>query len=162
MTASVPNHNLLGQVRELMSTQCNNPRTEATRVGMPKILLVEDNEMNRDMLSRRLIRRGYEVVLATNGQEGLALAESSCPDLILMDLSLPTLDGWEATRQIKSSVSTATIPIIALTAHAMSGDKEQALAVGCDDYDTKPIEFERLLEKIAVQLQHADKTSRPC
>jgi two-component system, cell cycle response regulator DivK len=127
---------------------------------MPKILLVEDNEMNRDMLSRRLIRRGYEVVLATNGQEGLALAESSCPDLILMDLSLPTLDGWEATRQIKSSVSTATIPIIALTAHAMSGDKEQALAVGCDDYDTKPIEFERLLEKIAVQLQHADKTSR--
>ena len=128
---------------------------------MPKILLIEDNEMNRDMLSRRLIRRGYEVVLATNGQEGLALAKSSSPDLILMDLSLPTLDGWEATRQIKSSVSTAAIPIIALTAHAMSGDKEQALAVGCDDYDTKPIEFERLLEKIALQLEHAGKTTRP-
>ena len=128
---------------------------------MPKILLVEDNEMNRDMLSRRLIRRGYEVVLATNGQEGLAIAKSSSPDLILMDLSLPTLDGWEATRQIKSSVSTAAIPIIALTAHAMSGDKEQALAVGCDDYDTKPIEFERLLEKIAMQLEHAGKTTRP-
>ena len=128
---------------------------------MPKILLVEDNDMNRDMLSRRLIRRGYEVVLATNGQEGLAIAKSSSPDLILMDLSLPTLDGWEATRQIKSSVSTAVIPIIALTAHAMSGDKEQALAVGCDDYDTKPIEFERLLEKIALQLEHAGKTTRP-
>ena len=128
---------------------------------MPKILLVEDSDMNRDMLSRRLIRRGYEVVLATNGQEGLAIAKSSSPDLILMDLSLPTLDGWEATRQIKSSVSTAAIPIIALTAHAMSGDKEQALAVGCDDYDTKPIEFERLLEKIALQLEHAGKTTRP-
>jgi two-component system, cell cycle response regulator DivK len=127
---------------------------------MPKILLVEDNEMNRDMLSRRLIRRGYEVILATNGQEGLALAKSSGPDLILMDLSLPTIDGWEATRQIKSSVSTAAIPIIALTAHAMSGDKEQALAVGCDDYDTKPIEFERLLDKIALQLEHAGKTNR--
>ena len=129
---------------------------------MAKILLVEDNEMNRDMLSRRLIRRGYEVILATNGQEGLALANSSCPDLILMDLSLPTLDGWEATRRIKSSLATAAIPIIALTAHAMSGDKEQALAVGCDDYDTKPIEFERLLEKIASQLKRAGKsTTRP-
>jgi two-component system, cell cycle response regulator DivK len=127
---------------------------------MPKILLVEDNEMNRDMLSRRLIRRGYEVVLATNGQEGLALARSGCPDLILMDLSLPTLDGWETTRRIKSSASTAAIPIIALTAHAMAGDKEQALAAGCDDYDTKPIEFERLLEKIALQLEHGRKTIR--
>jgi CheY-like chemotaxis protein len=127
---------------------------------MPKILLVEDNEMNRDMLSRRLIRRGFEVVLATNGQEGLALAQSSHPDLILMDLSLPTLDGWEVTRQLKSSVATAAIPIIALTAHAMSGDKEQALAAGCDDYDTKPIEFERLLEKIALRLEHAGKTNR--
>ena len=127
---------------------------------MPKILLVEDNEMNRDMLSRRLIRRGYEVVLATNGQEALAVAKSSCPDLILMDLSLPTLDGWETTRQIKSSESIAAVPIIALTAHAMSGDKEQALAVGCDDYDTKPIEFERLLEKIARQLERARKTTR--
>ena len=127
---------------------------------MPKILLIEDNEMNRDMLSRRLIRRGYEVVLATNGQEGLALARSGCPDLILMDLSLPTLDGWETTRRIKSSASTAAIPIIALTAHAMAGDKEQALAAGCDDYDTKPIEFERLLEKIALQLEHGRKTTR--
>jgi two-component system, cell cycle response regulator DivK len=127
---------------------------------MPKILLIEDNEMNRDMLSRRLIRRGYEVVLATNGQEGLALARSGCPDLILMDLNLPTLDGWETTRRIKSSASTAAIPIIALTAHAMSGDKEQALAAGCDDYDTKPIEFERLLEKIALQLEHGRKTIR--
>jgi two-component system, cell cycle response regulator DivK len=127
---------------------------------MPKILLVEDNEMNRDMLSRRLIRRGYEVVLATNGQEDLALAKSSYPDLILMDLSHPTIDGWEATRQIKSSVSTAAIPIIALTAHAMSGDKEQALAVGRDDYDTKPIEFEPLLEKIVLQLEYAGETNR--
>ena len=127
---------------------------------MPKILLIEDNEMNRDMLSRRLIRRGYEVVLATNGQEGLALARSGCPDLILMDLSLPTLDGWETTRRIKSSASTAAIPIIALTAHAMAGDKEQALAAGCDDYETKPIEFERLLEKIALQLEHGRKTTR--
>jgi CheY-like chemotaxis protein len=127
---------------------------------MPRILLVEDNEMNRDMLSRRLIRRGYEVILATNGQEALALAKSSSPDLILMDMSLPTLDGWETTRRIKSSVSMAAIPIIALTAHAMSGDKEQALAVGCDDYDTKPIEFEGLLEKIARQLERARKTSR--
>ena len=127
---------------------------------MPKILLIEDNEMNRDMLSRRLIRRGYEVVLATNGQEGLALARSGCPDLILMDLSLPTLDGWETTRRIKSSLSTAAIPIIALTAHAMAGDKEQALAAGCDDYETKPIEFERLLEKIALQLEHGRKTIR--
>ena len=127
---------------------------------MPKILLIEDNEMNRDMLSRRLIRRGYEVVLATNGQEGLALARSGCPDLILMDLSLPALDGWETTRRIKSSPSTAAIPIIALTAHAMAGDKEQALAAGCDDYDTKPIEFERLLEKIALLLEHGRKTTR--
>jgi len=127
---------------------------------MPKILLIEDNEMNRDMLSRRLIRRGYEVVLATNGQEGLALARSGCPDLILMDLSLPALDGWETTRRIKSSPSTAAIPIIALTAHAMAGDKEQALAAGCDDYETKPIEFERLLEKIALQLEHGRKTIR--
>jgi two-component system cell cycle response regulator DivK len=127
---------------------------------MPKILLIEDNEMNRDMLSRRLIRRGYEVVLATNGQEGLALARSGCPDLILMDLNLPTLDGWETTRRIKSSASTAAIPIMALTAHAMAGDKEQALAAGCDDYETKPIEFERLLEKIALQLEHGRKTIR--
>ncbi len=127
---------------------------------MPRILLVEDNEMNRDMLSRRLMRRGYEVVLASNGQEGLDLANSSCPDLILMDMNLPTVDGWEATRRLKSSVSTAAIPIIALTAHAMAGDREQALGVGCDDYETKPIEFDRLLEKITLQLERARRTTR--
>ena len=125
---------------------------------MVKILLVEDNEMNRDMLSRRLARRGYEVVIAKDGQEGLDLAGSSSPDLILMDMSLPSIDGWEATRRIKADVSTAAIPVIALTAHAMSGDREQALKAGCDDYDTKPIEFERLLEKVITQLGRAGKT----
>lgn len=115
---------------------------------MPKILLVEDNEMNRDMLSRRLARRGFEVVIAEDGAQGVAMASSSSPDLILMDMSLPVMDGWEATRQIKASASTARIPVIALTAHAMSGDREQALAAGCDDYDTKPIELDRLLAKI--------------
>jgi CheY-like chemotaxis protein len=113
-----------------------------------KILLVEDNEMNRDMLSRRLERRGYQVVLAVDGQEGVDLAQSEAPDLILMDMSLPVLDGWEATRQLKAAPETRAIPIIALTAHAMSGDREQALAAGCEDYDTKPIELPRLLEKI--------------
>lgn len=125
---------------------------------MPKILLVEDNEMNRDMLSRRLMRRGYEVVVASDGQEGLDLVNSSSPDLILMDMSLPSVDGWETTRRIKADTSTAAIPVIALTAHAMSGDREEALKAGCDDYDTKPIEFERLLEKIAAQLERAGKT----
>jgi two-component system cell cycle response regulator DivK len=125
---------------------------------MAKILLVEDNEMNRDMLSRRLTRRGYEVVIAKDGQEGLDLASSSSPDLILMDMSLPSMDGWEATRRIRASMSTAAIPVIALTAHAMSGDRKHALEAGCDDYDTKPIEFERLLEKIAIQLERAGKT----
>ncbi len=124
---------------------------------MPKILLVEDNEMNRDILSRRLIRRGYEVVIATDGQEGLDLAGSCSPDLILMDMSLPVMDGWETTRRIKAQASTAAIPVIALTAHAMSGDREEALKAGCDDYDTKPIEFDRLLEKIAIQLERAGK-----
>ncbi len=115
---------------------------------MPKILLVEDNEMNRDMLSRRLIRRGYEVVIATDGQQGVDLATSAAPDLILMDMSLPVIDGWEATRRIKAAEATKKIPVIALTAHAMAGDREQALAAGCDDYDTKPIDLERLLPKI--------------
>jgi two-component system cell cycle response regulator DivK len=124
---------------------------------MPKILLVEDNEMNRDILSRRLIRRGYEVVIATDGQEGLDLAGSCSPDLILMDMSLPIMDGWETTRRIRAQASTAAIPVIALTAHAMSGDREEALKAGCDDYDTKPIEFDRLLEKIAIQLERAGK-----
>ena len=115
---------------------------------MPKILLVEDNEMNRDMLSRRLIRRGYEVVIAVDGQQGVDLAGSVAPDLILMDMSLPIIDGWEATRRIKANDATKQIPVIALTAHAMAGDREQALAAGCDDYDTKPIDLERLLPKI--------------
>jgi CheY-like chemotaxis protein len=119
---------------------------------MSRILLVEDNEMNRDMLSRRLIRRGYEVVIALDGESGLALAESESPDLILMDMSLPLLDGWEATRLLKSTPSTRGIPVIALTAHAMSSDRDKALEAGCDDYDTKPIELPRLLEKIETLL----------
>jgi len=123
---------------------------------MLKILLVEDNEMNRDMLSRRLTRRGYEVVIAMDGQEGVNLA-ASAPDVILMDMSLPVIDGWEATKRIKADPATAAIPVIALTAHAMSGDREQALAAGCDDYDTKPIELDRLLGKIAAQLERTGK-----
>lgn len=115
---------------------------------MPKILLVEDNEMNRDMLSRRLIRRGYEVVIATDGQQGVDLAGTVAPHVILMDMSLPVIDGWEATRRIKANDATKQIPVIALTAHAMAGDREQALAAGCDDYDTKPIDLARLLPKI--------------
>jgi CheY-like chemotaxis protein len=115
---------------------------------MPKILLVEDNEMNRDMLSRRLIRRGYEVVIAVDGQQGVDLAGTIAPDVILMDMSLPVIDGWEATRRIKANDATKQIPVIALTAHAMAGDREQALAAGCDDYDTKPIDLTRLLPKI--------------
>lgn len=126
---------------------------------MAKILLVEDNEMNRDMLSRRLARRGYEVEIAVDGEEGVAMAASIHPDLVLMDMSLPKMDGWEATRQIKASAQTAAIPVIALTAHAMSGDREQALAAGCDDYDTKPVEFPRLLEKIEALIQRATPNS---
>jgi CheY-like chemotaxis protein len=119
---------------------------------MPKILLVEDNEMNRDMLSRRLSRKGYELVIAVDGQQGVDLAHSEKPDLILMDMSLPVKDGWTATRELKADDSTKSIPVIALTAHAMSGDREQALAAGCDDYDTKPIELPRLLGKIETLL----------
>lgn len=115
---------------------------------MPKILLVEDNEMNRDMLSRRLIRKGYEVVCALDGGEGVAMAASGSPDLILMDMSLPVIDGWEATRRIKGQEATRGIPIIALTAHAMDGDEQKAREAGCDDYDVKPVELPRLLEKI--------------
>jgi CheY-like chemotaxis protein len=125
---------------------------------MSKILLVEDNEMSRDMLSRRLERRGYQVIIAVDGQAGVALARSHAPDLILMDMSLPMLDGWEATRQLKAAIETRAIPIIALTAHAMSGDREQALEAGCDDYDSKPVEFARLLGKIQVLL---DKEATP-
>lgn len=124
---------------------------------VPKILLVEDNEMNRDMLSRRLSRRGFEIVIATDGQEGFDLAVTGAPDLILMDMSLPTMDGWETTRRIKAHPPTAGIPVIALTAHAMSGDREEALDAGCDDYDTKPIEFDRLLGKIAALLERVGK-----
>jgi CheY-like chemotaxis protein len=119
---------------------------------MAKILLVEDNEMNRDMLSRRLLRKGYEVVMAVDGEQAVAMAQSEKPDLILMDMSLPVIDGWEATRRVKASEATSGIPIIALTAHAMSGDRERALGAGCDDYDTKPIEMPRLLEKIDALL----------
>ncbi len=119
---------------------------------MPRILLVEDNEMNRDMLSRRLERRGYQVVLAMDGQEGVELAGSQAPDLVLMDMSLPVLDGWEATRRLKAAAATRHIPVIALTAHAMSSDRDRALEAGCDDYDTKPIELPRLLGKIEALL----------
>ena len=120
---------------------------------MANILLVEDNEMNRDTLARRLERRGYLVIIAINGDEGLRLAQAEAPDLILMDMSLPVLDGWEATRQLRALPATQAIPIIALTAHAMAGDREQALQAGCDDYDSKPIEFARLLGKIQALLE---------
>jgi two-component system, cell cycle response regulator DivK len=114
----------------------------------PKILLVEDNEMNRDMLKRRLERKGYRVAVAVDGRQGLEMAASEAPDLILMDMSLPEIDGWEAARRLKSDPACARIPLIALTAHAMSGDREKALEAGCDDYDTKPVDLPRLLEKI--------------
>ena len=122
---------------------------------MPKLLLVEDNEMNRDMLSRRLERKGYQVVMAIDGGQGVALAQSEKPDLILMDMSLPVLDGWEATRKIKADPSVAAVPVIALTAHAMAGDQEKCVAAGCDDYDTKPVDLARLLGKIELLLQRA-------
>lgn len=119
---------------------------------MAKILLVEDNDMNRDMLSRRLMRKGYQVIMAVDGEQGVAMARSEVPDLILMDMSLPVLDGWEATSQLKAAAETQGIPVIALTAHAMVGDREKAVEAGCDDFDTKPVEFPRLIEKIEVLL----------
>jgi CheY-like chemotaxis protein len=119
---------------------------------MAKILLVEDNEMNRDMLARRLERRGYQVVIAVDGDQSVQMAQVEAPDLILMDMNLPVLDGWEATRRLKALPATQAIPIIALTAHAMSGDREKAIEAGCDDYDAKPIEFVRLLGKIQILL----------
>jgi two-component system cell cycle response regulator DivK len=119
---------------------------------MPKILLVEDNEMNRDMLSRRLQRKGFEVEMAVDGKQGVDMALAGTYDLILMDMSLPEIDGWEATRRVREAPQTRTIPIIALTAHAMSGDREKAMAAGCNDYDTKPVELDRLLGKIAALL----------
>ncbi len=122
---------------------------------MSRILIVEDNEMNRDMLSRRLERRGYQVILAMDGRRGLAAARSEAPDLILMDMSLPEIDGWEVARQLKSDDSTRSIPLIALTAHAMTSDRQKALAAGCDDFDTKPVEFQRLLMKIQTMLRSA-------
>jgi len=116
---------------------------------MPKVLLVEDNEMNRDMLSRRLERRGFLVVVAVDGEEGVAKARTELPDIVLMDLSLPRMNGWEATRAIKADASTARTPVIALTAHSMPGDREKAMEAGCDDYDVKPVELARLLDKMA-------------
>lgn len=119
---------------------------------MPRILLVEDNENNRDMLSRRLERKGFEVLMAVDGAQGVEMAGASSPDIILMDMSLPVMDGWTATRHIKENPKVQSIPVIALTAHAMSGDREKAMEAGCDDYDTKPIELPRLLEKIETLL----------
>ena len=119
---------------------------------MSRVLLVEDNEMNRDMLSRRLTRNGHEVLLATDGQEAIEVARAEHPDIVLMDLSLPVIDGWEATRRLRADPATAGLRIIALTSHAMAGDRERALAAGCDDYDTKPIDLPRLLGKIAALL----------
>jgi len=119
---------------------------------MKKLLLVEDNEMNRDMLSRRLARRGYEILVATDGSEGLAEATRHLPDLIIMDMSLPVLDGWESTRALKEQPATRSIPVLALTAHAMAGERERALEAGCNDYDTKPVDFTRLLGKIETLL----------
>jgi two-component system cell cycle response regulator DivK len=120
---------------------------------MAKILLVEDNEMNRDMLSRRLERRGYQVVMAVDGAQGLAMTRTEAPDIVLMDMSLPVMDGWEATRQIKADEALKNIPVVGLTAHAMAEDKAKCLAAGCDDYDTKPIDLQRLLGKIQANLE---------
>jgi two-component system, cell cycle response regulator DivK len=127
---------------------------------MPRILLVEDNEMNRDMLSRRLQRRGYDVVIAVDGQLGIEMARSESPDLILMDMSLPVIDGWEATRTLKAAKETRAIPIIALTAHAMSTDRDKAIEAGCDDYDTKPIELARLLGKMEALFKPGSDSTR--
>jgi len=129
---------------------------------MPKILIVEDNEMNRDMLSRRLARRGYQIAMAVDGEAGIAAAKSENPDLILMDMSLPVVDGWEATRRLKAEPLTRAIPVIGLTAHAMAGDRDKVIAAGCDDYDTKPVELTRLIEKIEALLArpHPDPPPR--
>jgi CheY-like chemotaxis protein len=124
---------------------------------MPTILIVEDNELNRDMLTRRLERRGYQTLIAVDGEQGLDVARRSLPNLILMDMSLPLMDGWEATRRLKNAPETSNIPIVALTAHAMSGDRERALEAGCDEYDTKPVEFPRLVMKIEALLKDPSK-----
>jgi two-component system cell cycle response regulator DivK len=128
---------------------------------MPKILLVEDNEMNRDMLSRRLERKGYQVLLATDGASGVEMAQAHAPDLVLMDMSLPVLDGWEATRRLKADATTQHIPVIALTAHAMSSDRDKAIEAGCDDYDTKPVELPRLLGKIEALFRAGGMAGEP-
>jgi CheY-like chemotaxis protein len=127
---------------------------------MWKLLIIEDNETNRDLLSRRLQRRGYQIMLAIDGQQGVEMARSETPDLILMDMALPVVDGWEATRRLKSIPQTRSIPIIALSAHAMAGDREKALQAGCDDYDTKPVELDRLLGKIEALLNQPPGSSR--
>ena len=124
--------------------------TDREVVSMPKVLLVEDNEANRDMLSRRLQRRGFEVVIAVDGAEGVAMSKAEKPDIVLMDMGLPVMNGWEATRAIKADPATQHMPVIALTAHSMAGDREKAMDAGCDDYDTKPVELPRLLEKMAA------------
>src|SRR3954451_10211217 len=137
----------------LQQGRCQEPRGWKTAPKtIPEKLVVEDNEMNRDMLTRRLTRKGFEAIAAVDGQQGLELAHSAQPDLILMDMSLPVLDGWEATRQIKADPATRAIPVIALTAHAMAGDRQRALDAGCDDYDTKPVEFPTLIAKIEALL----------
>jgi two-component system, cell cycle response regulator DivK len=123
---------------------------------MAKVLLVEDNEMNRDMLSRRLTRRGFQVVCAVDGQQGVDLARTEKPDIVLMDMSLPVLDGWEATRRVKADDATRNVPVIGLTAHAMSGDREKVLEAGCDEYDLKPVELDRLIEKMERLLGKAN------
>jgi two-component system cell cycle response regulator DivK len=126
---------------------------------MVKILLVEDNEMNRDMLSRRLMRRGYDVVMAVDGEQGIHMVASESPDLILLDMSLPILSGWDAARQLKADPATQKTPIIALTSHAMDGDREKALQAGCDEYDTKPVELERLLKKMNSFFERKDPSA---
>jgi two-component system cell cycle response regulator DivK len=128
---------------------------------MPKILLIEDNPQNRDALSRRLERRGYQVVLANDGEQGVAMARSESPDVILMDMNLPVLDGWEATRMIRTTAETQSLPIIALTAHAMSGDRQKTIEAGCDDYHTKPVELPRLLAQIEAILKNRANPSAP-
>ncbi len=124
---------------------------------MTRIIIIEDNEMNRDMLSRRLGRRGYEIVIAIDGREGIEKTRMEHPDLVLMDMNLPNVDGWEATRQLKADIETRNIPIIALTAHAMNGDRERSLSAGCDDYDSKPLDLPRLLQKMEKLLMRANK-----
>jgi two-component system cell cycle response regulator DivK len=151
---------LLGAVIFSKAFKLSGPETMCSEKGVsistvPKVLLVEDNQMNRDMLSRRLTRRGFDLVMAVDGRQGVEMAGTENPDLILMDMSLPVLDGWAATRKIKADSRTRDIPVIALTAHAMAGDREKAMQAGCDDYDTKPIELSRLLDKIGHLLKNS-------